>query len=436
MVCRRKKQHPIGAALDPTTFVADECAFQRSTTAGLAVENDKNDRDKPCCPQDVCNLTATGEQGRVALRNALDSDDDFDPTFTKAPPKMRHYDGKDQSVPPPTTEKDNMVQETGVSNDNSAHVGNLDAPGISQHILLAARGYDEPGIDVHTGAKFHVQTGKQQHPALVLKHAERCKSMHPPLQATQVPTAADVSGATTLQPDAGTTQDTPTARAVSHADSGILGMAVYPCLDQKLSNPPETDEPPGSHGMPDTIMKRGSDGATGVDQKHDDAARDIPKSQIGTELRWQPKPCTDVFESSGGHFAAPSSIEGSTDDLRHHGCHEQANTRSAAAKTIVDDGSPGAQQHAPRQQNYSDGNGIKPVAGSCAIVTRSICPQTRAQASGLMDNSYPCQKSCSAREKKSKAQRELDRLSVFSWDKRKADHPVGMFMQNVSVYAA
>lgn len=124
--------------------------------------------------------------------------------------------------------------------------------------------------------------------------------LNPPLHAPQVPNAADASGATTLQPDPGSTQHTAAAHAVSHEAIDLPGMLLLPCSDQKVSNPRGTHQSPESHCMSETITKRGPDGATGIVQKHVDTARYMPILRVGNDQTLQQKqiaPCATVCKS-------------------------------------------------------------------------------------------------------------------------------------------
>lgn len=96
--------------MDPTTFVAGDCVFQRSGTVGPTLDNDENDREEPGCQVDVCNLIATGDEGRILPCDKLHSDDDFDPTFTLARPKMPSRDATSLGEP-------HTQQQTGATNE-------------------------------------------------------------------------------------------------------------------------------------------------------------------------------------------------------------------------------------------------------------------------------------------------------------------------------
>lgn len=69
------------------------------------------------------------------------------------------------------------------------------------------------------------------------------------------------------------------------------------------------------------------------------------------------------------------------------------------------------------------------------IQKQDVCAWSPAEGFQMVTANHFRSSSCPVRQKKSRAQRELDRLSVFSWDKRTGDHPVGMSVFTLTICA-
>lgn len=239
---RRKEQHPIGAALDPTTFDAEEGNFHRSAAAGMPLLNTAAKTDNVLQPCEVDNAFAlSAPDTAVMQQDDLDSDDDFDRTFTRAPPQLPQTNGHSLHSDLPTAAQRNRDAQC-VSDSLAGKLENC-VEEYHRLIPIAERGPE-------TNPAF-TQTHMQQAPQLdaVLRH-QNIDKPKPEEESLPLPEQQSlcIAGVVSIrEPQAGVPTSArngiPHASAASSASDagrGVLGVSADPfCLNQQLPLPNE-----------------------------------------------------------------------------------------------------------------------------------------------------------------------------------------------------
>eukprot|EP00892_Ulva_mutabilis_P000674 jgi/Ulvmu1/10607/UM065_0063.1 len=457
--CRRKEQHPIGVALDPTVF---------STEVHHTMEG-----DHACLPVGDRHRVLTTPVHAMSRDDNLHSDDDFDPTIAAAVPRIHLAEQTsptrvagsggpaDPCQRPCTQSADTPEKVATLMVKECTAVGTCTVPDLQT-------GIGETNAAQPDSTTPDVQTVVLQKQAQSPHCVHQPTSQGPLAQETLVPCIAPACMSVCDEPVLLKTDSygwkyagAPMGlhSAVTQGDEGSGQLKFH---SQSRCFPERADAGPESGHKCDNAHRVHGGGCNKLSAHlHDENAEELVLHGM---LR-----CRNDY----------SILQNGQKDLREYavGSSAEGDLMAAGQTCLHDSGKPGAvalsvcekictdsvvqdvcrtamMHERPHNRLDADYTNVaeqgewtnlcmwsadertintapmfpklaNEVRGDRATCSCEQQPTTNALRSQVHRNNPDCQAAGKTSIKKSKAQRELERLSVFNWDKRKSKHPVG-----------